>query len=523
MKKKLITLFVLILLLAVYDLLFRNQKLGINLSIFILLLIPLLAYLFPCFIKSRAAISSILLAAITAIMVTFINTTLSKVTGIVFAGIMVAFTHKVSLRSIPYAIAYSIFNLAQAPTKLYNGMRALTGKFPRFSKTFRYHKLAYVPVIVTVIFVIVYSIGDPEFASMLNSLVTRLADILDWLAQYFTLSHFLFLLLGAVLLLTAIIPIGAESLTEKELKQQDNLLRKKKKFIKIIPDVTFNYAVAFRRSRKLITSLMNEYRSGVLTLAMINLVLLCVNAIDVIKVWMEGQTVSNLPTDPKYVSSMRSSAVHEGTDALIFSILLAMAVLLFFFRGNINFLKGTQLLRQLAYVWIIQNALLLITVAVRNYYYITDCGLTMKRIGVYAFLLATLFGLLTLFFKILEKKSSFYLVRINCWAVSILFLLLSCVDWDPVMAQYNISHIPKEKLDKQFLLWLSDHALPVLVAHQDIFISNFSSPEKNEIKKDALRSRISDFIFKYDHHTWQSWNYADYKVYCFLKTQNLLQ
>ena len=64
-------------------------------------------------------------------------------------------------------------------------------------------------------------------------------------------------------------------------------------------------------------------------------------------------------------------------------------------------------------------------------------------------------------------------------------MLLSCVDWDPYMAQYNITHIPEEKLDKQFLLWLSDHALPVLIQHKEIFINGNVSPAKS----DALHGR----------------------------------
>ena len=285
---------------------------------------------------------------------------------------------------------------------------------PNLSKVFRYHKLIYFPAIITIVFLIIYSIGDPQFASLLDSFITNFFYWLQWLAQYFTVTHFLFLMLGSLLITTAIIPTEATALIERELRQHNDLRREKKKFIKPQPDATFNYAAAFSRSRKLMTALKNEYRKGVLTLTMINLLLLCVNAIDIVKVWFEGQSIFPATADWKSVSSMRSSAVHEGTDALILSILLAMAVLLFFFRGNINFLRKNQLLRQLAYIWIFQNALLVITVAIRNYYYISDCGLTMKRIGVYAFLLATLFGLFTFFIKILEKKSSFYLVRINC-------------------------------------------------------------------------------------------------------------
>lgn len=523
MKKQLATPLLLITLLAVYDFLFWNEGIGINFPIFILLLIAVLICSFPHFNKVRIAIGMLLLAAIAAMLVAITNTGLSKVTALVMVGVMVAFVHQVSLRSVPYAVGYVILNLIQAPLKILRELRGLMRQSPNLSKVFRYHKLVYFPAIITVVFLVIYSIGDPQFASLLDSFITNFLDWLQWLSKYFTLTHFLFLAMGSLLIATAIIPTDATALVEQELRQRDNLRREKKKFVKPQLDATFNYAFAFSHARKMMTALKNEYRKGVLTLVMINLLLLCVNAIDIVKVWFEGQSIFPVNADWKSVSNMRSSAVHEGTDALILSILLAMAVLLFFFRGNINFLKRNQMLRQLAYVWIFQNALLVVTVAIRNYYYISDCGLTMKRIGVYAFLLATLFGLFTFFIKVLEKKSSFYLVRLNCWAVCVIFVLLSCMDWDPYITQYNIAHIPEEKLDKQFLLWLSDHALPVLIQHKEIFINDKVSPEKSQMKQAMFNRRIDHFLSYYESHTWQSWNYADYKVYRFLKTQNQIQ
>ncbi len=523
MKKQSLLLLMIIPLLAVYDFLFWNETIGVNFPIFLVLLLSAFFYVFPQFTKSWAANLTTVFSIIAVTLVVITNTGLSKITAFILAGTMVAFIQQVSLRSLPYAVSYTALNFFRIPSKVLNELSGLLRLSPSVSRIFRHHKLIYFPAIITIVFLVIYSIGDPQFASVLNSLATNFFDWLNWLEQYFTVMHFVFLMLGVLIIITAIIPTRATALVENELKQRDDLKREKKKFIKPRPDSTFNYASAFTRARKLMTSLRNEYRKGVLTLVMINLLLLCVNAVDIVKVWVEGQGNALLTTDWKSVSSMRSSAVHEGTDALIFSIFLAMAVLLFFFRGNINFLSRNQLIRRLAYIWILQNTLLVFTVAIRNYYYISDCGLTMKRIGVYAFLLATLFGLLTFYVKIMQKKSSFYLVRVNCWAVCLIFMLLSCIDWDPLMAQYNITHIPREKLDKQFLLWLSDHALPVLIRHSDIFINNQVPQEIADRKKWILTNRVRRFEDCYESHSWQSWNYADFKVYHFLKTQNQFQ
>src|SRR5207247_1449573 len=124
---------------------------------------------------------------------------------------------------------------------------------------------------------------------------------LHWLFQYFTATHFLFLMLGSLLITTAIIPNDATALVERELRQHDNLRREKKQYIKPHLDATFNYAAAFSRSRKLMTALKNEYRKGALTLVMINLLLLCVNAIDIVKVWFEGQSIFPATADWKSI------------------------------------------------------------------------------------------------------------------------------------------------------------------------------------------------------------------------------
>jgi hypothetical protein len=56
--------------------------------------------------------------------------------------------------------------------------------------------------------------------------------------------------------------------------------------------------------------------------------------------------------------------VHEGTYLLILCILMAMGVLLWFFRGNLNFLPDNERLRWLAHLWLAQNAMLALSVGV---------------------------------------------------------------------------------------------------------------------------------------------------------------
>ncbi len=87
--------------------------------------------------------------------------------------------------------------------------------------------------------------------------------------------------------------------------------------------------------------------------------------------------------------------VHQGVNVLIISVVLAIAMVMYFFRGNLNFLSNSQRLTYAAYVWIVQNAVLMVATAVKNTEYIERFGLTHKRIGVYVYLLLTLIGACT--------------------------------------------------------------------------------------------------------------------------------
>ena len=155
-----------------------------------------------------------------------------------------------------------------------------------------------------------------------------------------------------------------------------------------------------------VMALRNENTTGIISLVLLNLLLLFINCIDMVYVWF-GFQYKNAGNLADYV--------HEGTGMLIFSIVLAMVVLLFFFRGNLNFYKKNKWLRWGSYVWLLQNMVLVISVLLRDYYYILHDGLAYKRIGVLVFLVLVLFGLVTIFIKIRQIKTSYYLLRVNAW------------------------------------------------------------------------------------------------------------
>ncbi|MEL7340178.1 MAG: DUF4173 domain-containing protein, partial [Bacteroidota bacterium] len=255
--------------------------------------------------------------------------------------------------------------------------------------------------------------------------------------------------------------------------------------------------------------LKKEYRVGVLLVGMVNLMLLANNVLDIDWIWLNfvvepGMNLKNL--------------VHEGTYLLILSIMLSMGIMLYFFRSNQNFYRDQGLLHILSYLWIGQNIILLISVALRNYHYIAYHGLAYKRIGVFFFLLATVFGLLTLFHKIRNQRSAYYLFRVNGWAVYGTIVLLCLFNWDMIIARHNLTQEYPGDLDTEFLLTLSDKTLPVLLEHHDQAFAKLQGQVGQSMRSETaqtlldeyeagITNKIRAFREAADTQKWPSWTW----------------
>lgn len=116
----------------------------------------------------------------------------------------------------------------------------------------------------------------------------------------------------------------------------------------------------------------------------------------------------------------------------------------------------------MAYIWMGFNALLVVSVAVRTFYYIEFFGLAYKRIGVLFFLLACLVGLCTLVYKVYKVRSTYFVVRINSVVAYCILLAICTINWDSVIAKHNFNHYKTAFIHLPFMSELSDKALPYL-------------------------------------------------------------
>ncbi|MCB9197089.1 MAG: DUF4173 domain-containing protein [Flavobacteriales bacterium] len=203
-----------------------------------------------------------------------------------------------------------------------------------------------------------------------------------------------------------------------------------------------------------------------------------------------------------------SANVHNGVNAIIFSIVLAVSIILFFFQGRLNFIKDSRLLKILGSVWVVQNILLVILTGWKNWIYIEEYFLTYKRIGVFVYLICCLIGLVFTFIKLNGLKSNWFLVRRVGWTIYTVLLFTPLVNWDALIINYNFSMATErpENLDLDYLLSLPSENYPLI----DKRISESSHDYLNEVDNlDYLLYRFKDEALSYD---WRSFNFKRYSA-----------
>ncbi len=250
-----------------------------------------------------------------------------------------------------------------------------------------------------------------------------------------------------------------------------------------------------------------EFKTGVVMLGLLNALLLLVNILDLQFLF----NATSLPINITY-----AEFVHQGIFSLILSIIIAIAIIIWYFRGTQNFAKQ-KTLKTLAYIWIAQNAIMLLSAAYKNNLYINEYSLTYKRIGVYVFLLCTLAGLLFTAIKLISKRSNFYLLKTNsmCWY---LILVLSVpFSWDKTIAEFNIAQAEHKHNapDLDYLYSLSYQALPTILNYEfdtkrqgnlAEFGKKFYIETHNGIKPSKLLLNLNYILQVEEHYTWQSYN-----------------
>lgn len=491
-----------------FNIIFWQEKIAVNALLFDAFILASVFYLYPAAFTKTAMKWLLLAHVVTLVTLVIHNTVLSKLAFSATLLLVVVFTQFLH-RSVWYAAASAVGNYLLFVFSFLEDLRQIKKGEIRSLGIKKAIRFLIIPLMIVAVFFLIYSFSNTVFQDVVNNIGITLQHFFARFFDWFNWERFGFLMLGLFVTGGLILKMNSNYFSEKEFAKHNDLWRRKHDLKKWKASAMFDLLTLFMgRFANGVMALRNENTVGIISLLMLNALLLFINAIDITYVWFGFSYTPNLNL---------TQYVHEGTGMLIFSIVLAMLVLLFFFRGNLNFYKKNKWLRYGAYGWIIQNAVLVISVLLRDYYYIVHMGLAYKRIGVLVFLLMVLMGLITVFIKIHQRKTAYYLWRVNGWFAVGLLVAASCVHWDETIASYNLAHKNTVPLDIKFLLTLSDKTLPLLEKNQDVLAGKTESASgegdyllrSSQTAQEIFQMRKTAFFEKQKTYSWLSWNATD--------------
>lgn len=489
---------------------FWKETIGINLFLITLYLIGAICLIHPGFRKSGPAVTTatgmVLMSIIACVYNSEFSIWMYFISGIALAGFLV----ENEICTLIFSIPSAIMNYLVVPKSLLAHIEIGQKQSQQMRLLWRFVHISTVPLVFLYIFYLLFSFSNPVFNAYATATISRINDVLSLFFEKISFERFFFFLLGfwifgGILLNREICLLGGiESGMKIDIYRKRNDRAKNDGSMRLKKPVV-----------RLYLGLQNEYRAAFVLMVLVNMLLLVVNIIDINWLWFNFHYTKDLDL---------RQFVHEGTYLLILSIILSIGIMLHYFRENLNFHPCKTRLQWLAYIWIVQNAILTISVALRNFHYRTWFGLAYKRIGVLIFLALVLFGLICLIIKIKQAKSSYFLFKNNAWAAYAILIAVNFVDWEIVIARLNLEHSLKDNIETSFLLTLSDTTLPLIEEHQ--YILDQSTELNTYISfypisyRQVFNNRVCNFLKRKENTSWLSWNYAEYKAYDHLKKHN---
>ena len=446
------------------SILFYNQDFGLNVTLFTILTIIVLSIFNFKDAKKKETLVISSLYLLSGILVFINHTVLSYFTNF---SMMCLYVGSISEAKSSIYI------------KWFNGISSIiAGFFHRHANkeskenstearkeldTLHWAKLIGIPFTLVVLFVVLYSYGNPVFGEFINDIFLQF--------KFIEFKFILCGLIGYALILNFCKPITIKPATIGDLKTGNNLLK---------------------NGNLDNESLKKETQLGTTILGLLNVLLVGY----LITEFLFISKLSNLSAQEL------STQLHGGIYTLIISIIIAIITILVLFKGDLNFYKKNETLKKLAYSWLFLNAILVALVVIKNFVYVNQFGFTYKRIGVFIYLLLTLVGLLTSVSKVKNLKNLWFMLRTNINVAFILLLVCTLVNWDRTITKFNLKHVNHP--DVEYLIGLSNNNADLLYQY------NTTHKISDELSRDIEKKHNSLINDSY-YSSWQEMSLMDYK------------
>lgn len=482
---------------VVFTALFYNKSIGLNLFVYEIILILWFLFAKQISFRNRNEIIYGIGLIITSLSIIFTHSLYSIVVNFIALFILIGVVNYPQAKSLVSTLGISFANTIQSQVVFFQKFGKINVRGRSIGKYLGRAYFILIPLLIIAVFIIIYRYSNPVFEELLVKIGNSISQAFSFVFKDLDLILVLTFLLGLILSNFFILRPKNQEVIDYDQSTGDELVKERYKSKRVFKTSPFK----------------TEYRMGVFLLVTLNAILLIFNTIDIDSVWINFS----------WKGEVLKQFVHNGTYLLIVSILISIGIVLYFFRYNINFYSKNRLLKYLSYFWLLQNGVLTISVAIRNVYYINYFSLAYRRIGLAIFLLLTIYGLYSVFIKVKNRRSAFYLFRTNLLALYIALVVSSVVNWDSFIAKYNFSHSDKSYLHLDYLATLTDKALPYLdyplSALMEIdtiqkekfpFITTTMPPSDYY---SVIENRKQEFIDDWEEKSILSWNLPEYLAY----------
>ncbi|MBI1837479.1 MAG: DUF4173 domain-containing protein [Flavobacteriia bacterium] len=456
---------------GIYSYLFYSEYVGLNIVLFTCILIGGFVSIQRNLFRNKAWLL-IALASFFSALSTFIYGN-NLAFGATIVSLMILSGISLSSRSsIFFSLFYGMITLGTSPYFMICDFFKKKQKGVEQSVWKKKLLLIVLPLLVTIVFFLIYKNSNPIFSLF--------ADKINF--NWISWSWIFFTILGFILVFGFYNPVKFKSLSE--IDEVDSLKIEEKDYRKL-----------FLNGKEVL--IVDEYFSGKVLFVLLNSLIAIVNILDVNFVLLDSPIPEGLTM---------AQFLHQGVGMLVVSILISILIILFFFRGQLNYFEKNKTLKLLAYIWILQNIFMLISVCFKNNLYIESYGLTYKRIGIYVYVLLTIIGLVTTYLKVRNAQKNLYLVRVNGWTFYVVFVISCFVNWDQLIVDYNQKG--KHEIDAYYMLSMSDVTLPSLIQYSN----RIKDIKTRKFFRQRLKERIKNFQKHANNRTWKSNVYLYSKV-----------
>ncbi|MFA8437016.1 MAG: DUF4153 domain-containing protein [Marinifilaceae bacterium] len=467
-----------IILTILFSILFYHQNSGINVFIFDLCLLVFCCLHYSPTMKNRNFWYSSAALLISAFSVAWYGDGFSVIVNLFTLTLVAMFANHPN-SSILFTPFQSALSLISSPfywlRKLKMGEITFTKIEQGNSRFLRIIILIVAPILTLLAFLKLYMSANPIFENMIGEL-----DL-----DFISFGSVSFTLFGAFLIYNFFTIRKRQFLNQIEEKTREEL--------------NPQFALSPQPTLKQIT-LTQEINLGAILFLLLNTMLLLVLSIDFKYLILETQL-------PEGIS--HSQYVHQSVGSVITSIVFAVLLILFFYKGSLNFAEKTKLLKTNTLIWIGLNLLLVVATTCKNHLYISSYGLTMKRLGVDIYLLLSSLGLGIACLKIILKKSNWFLIKKTYWAFFTVMVLSTPINWSYLITKYNIELYKKNnvELDVNYLLNLSEHGITAWIPLLENIPENLTYGKENLQNK--LSTKIYNFLTEHSNKDFRSLTLGD--------------